>query len=108
MCKEDRCVGLGQKRLHKGGGNCLKNLKRGWNRKEGKENKDFKKKGGGAQTGLGCLRAGTTLRTMRNLEEILRIFVFRPYKKGKVFHTSVDLEGTPNPIPDRFFLCIYL
>ena len=50
MCKEDRCVGLGQ-RLHKGGGNCLKNLKRGWDRKEGKENKDFKKKGGGAQIG---------------------------------------------------------
>ena len=30
-----------------GGGNCLKHRKRVWNRKEEKENKDFKKGGGG-------------------------------------------------------------
>ena len=27
----------------------------------------------------------------------------RPYKKGKVFFTSADLEGTPIPILDKFF-----
>ena len=29
--------------LRDGWGNCLKYLRRGWNRKEGRENKDFKK-----------------------------------------------------------------
>ena len=28
-------------------GNCLKYLKRGWNKKEGRGNKDFKKEGAG-------------------------------------------------------------
>ena len=32
--------------LHEGGGNCLKYLKMEWNRKEGRENKVFKKGGG--------------------------------------------------------------
>ena len=53
--------------LCEGGGNCLKYLKRGWNRKEGRENKDFKK-GGQAGSRGGCLRkggdSGTPLRTM--------------------------------------------
>ena len=31
--------------MREGGGNCLKDLKRGWNRKEGRLNKDFKKGG---------------------------------------------------------------
>ena len=36
--------------LREGGGNCLKYLKSGWSRKEGRGNKDFKKwgEGGGA------------------------------------------------------------
>ena len=38
----------GRRGLHEGGGNCLKYLKRGWNRKEGRRNKDFKD---GEQTG---------------------------------------------------------
>ena len=43
--------------LREGGGNCLKYLERGWNRKEGRGHKDFKK---GGQTGLrgGCLKKG--------------------------------------------------
>ena len=47
--------------------NCLKYLKRGWNRKEGKGNKNFKKGGGQAGSRGGCLKksgAGTPLRTM--------------------------------------------
>ena len=48
-------------------GNCLKYLKMGWNRKEGKGNKDFKKGGQVGPRG-GCLKkgrgAGTPLLTM--------------------------------------------
>ena len=32
--------------LREGGANCLKYLKRGWNRKEGTRHKDFKRGGG--------------------------------------------------------------
>ena len=38
-----------------GGENCLKHLKRGWNRKEGRANKDFKKRGKLGQ-GVGALK----------------------------------------------------
>ena len=43
--------------LHEGGGNCLKYLKREWNRKEGRGNKDFKR-GGQAGSRGGCLKKG--------------------------------------------------
>ena len=39
-------------------GNCLKYLKRGWNRKEGKGYKDFKKGGGKLSQGVGALKRG--------------------------------------------------
>ena len=39
-------------------GNCLKYLKMGWNRKEGKGNKDFKKGGGKLDRGVGALKRG--------------------------------------------------
>ena len=53
MCKEGWCFGLGQERVAQGQGNCLKCLKMGWNRKEGREAK-IKKKGGqaGSRGGL--------------------------------------------------------
>ena len=38
MCKEGWCVGLGRE----GGGNCMKYLKRRWNRTEARGNKNFK------------------------------------------------------------------
>ena len=41
--------------MHEGRGNCLKYLKRGWNRKEGRRNKDFKK-GDKLGQGVGALR----------------------------------------------------
>ena len=41
--------------LHEGGGNCLKYLERGWNRKEGSGHKDFKK-GGKLGQGVGALK----------------------------------------------------
>ena len=37
------CCGLGRWGLREDGGNCLKHFKRGWNRKEGRRSKDFKK-----------------------------------------------------------------
>ena len=42
------------------GGNCLKSLKRGWNRNEGRGNKYFKKRGQAGSRG-GCLKKGTGL-----------------------------------------------
>ena len=41
--------------LREGGGNCRKYLKRGWNRKEGRGNKDFKK-GSKLGQGVGALK----------------------------------------------------
>ena len=40
-------------------GDCLKYLKRGWNRKEGRGNKDFKKGGGKLGQGVGDLKRGS-------------------------------------------------
>ena len=46
--------------MREGGGNCLKYLKKGWKRKEGRGSKYFKKGGGNL-----CQRgAGTPLQTM--------------------------------------------
>ena len=49
MCKESSCAGLVSVFS-----NCLKYLKRSWKRKEGRENKDFKKEGKLGQ-GVGAL-----------------------------------------------------
>ena len=53
--------------MHKGGRICLKYLKRGWNRKDGRGSKDFKK-GDQARSRVGCLKkgggTGTPLETM--------------------------------------------
>ena len=49
------------------GGNCLKYLQRGWNRIEGRGNKDFKKGRAKLRQGVGALKsekAGTPLQTM--------------------------------------------
>ena len=50
------------------GGNCMKYLKKGWNKKEGRRNKDFKSGWGGGKLsqGVSALKkgAGTPLRTM--------------------------------------------
>ena len=43
--------------MREGGGNCLKYLKRRWNRKEGRGHKDFKR-GGKLGQGVGALKAG--------------------------------------------------
>ena len=43
--------------LRESGGNCLKYLKRGWDRKDGRGNKDFKK-GASAGSRSWCLKKG--------------------------------------------------
>ena len=48
MFNEGWCVRLGQEGVVSGWGKCLKYLKRWWNRKDGRGNKDFKKGWGGA------------------------------------------------------------
>ena len=65
--KEGWLVGLGQEGVERGWRDCLKYLKREWNRKEGRGNKDFKKGGGQAGSRGGCLKtreAGTPLQTV--------------------------------------------
>ena len=54
------------------GGDYLRYLKKGWNKKEGRGNKDFKKEGKAGSRGE-CLKkrgAGTSLRTMLSFFEI--------------------------------------
>ena len=47
----------GSRGLCEGEENCLKYCKRGWNRKEGRENKDFKQEGEGKLSqGMGALK----------------------------------------------------
>ena len=54
--------------MHKGKGDCLKYLKRRWNRKEERGNEDFKEGEGKLGQGVGALKkvggAGTPLQTM--------------------------------------------
>ena len=54
--------------MHEVGGNCLKYLKRGWNRKEGRGNKDFKKGRKAASRGE-CLKK-------RGLEPPYKLWAF--------------------------------
>ena len=75
-------VGLGQKGVPRVAGNCLKYLKRGWNRKEGKGKKDFKR-GGKLDQGVGALKkaggeggwAGTSLQTIHYIP-VQAFFIF--------------------------------
>ena len=50
-------VGLGQDGVARGWRNCVKYLKRGWNGKKGRGNKDSKK-GGMLGQGVGALKRG--------------------------------------------------
>ena len=50
--------------MREGGENCLKYLKRGWNRTEGRGHKDFEKGGDKLGQGVGALKGGTPIQTM--------------------------------------------
>ena len=79
-----------------GGSNCLKYLKRGWNRKEGRGNKDLKKRGEASWVKGWVPKkggAGTPLRTMHKtcvsspgaknaLNKIQQDFAFVPINKA--------------------------
>ena len=54
--------------MHEGGGNCLKYLNRGWKRKEGRGNKDFKKGGGQAGSRGWCLKKGGSLKPLQTMD----------------------------------------
>ena len=56
--------------LHEGRGNCGKYLKRGWNRKEGRGNKYFKKGMGKWGQGVGTLKRGGW-NSLTNCEHVL-------------------------------------
>ena len=61
--------------LRKGGGNFLKYLKRGWNRKEGSGNKDFQRKGGQAGSRGGCLKKRLILMTWDATYDMLLMYI---------------------------------
>ena len=69
---EGWCVRLGQEGdcLHEGGGNCLKYLKRWWNRNEGSRNKNLKKGGWNP-----LINYGSILETDPNLKNYLQFMV---------------------------------
>ena len=56
MSKEGWCVGLGQEGLREGGGNCLKHLKRWWEKKRGGKTKILKR-GYKLGQGVGALKS---------------------------------------------------
>ena len=106
--------------LHEGGGNSLKYLKRGWNRKEGRGNKDFKK-GGQAGSRGGCLKKGgngTPLWTMslgkRSLSEFPKtfqqnIFSFNEQKShvhGILVGMSFSCSKSGNDQKDQDLWCL--
>ena len=64
-----------------GRGNCLKYLKKGWNRKEGRGNRDFKK-GGQAGSGDGCLKKGRGLESPHDLCTPTYVYVSGAQLKG--------------------------
>ena len=77
--------------MHEGGGNCLNYLKRGWNIKEGRGNKDFKN-GGKLGQEVGALKrkgrgAGTRFRTMK------RFCVFGMLYRLKLMLPSLTVFG---------------
>ena len=69
--------------MREGGENCVKYLRRGWNRKEGRGNKDFKKGGGGGKLGRGV--------------GVLKRGLEPPYKLW------LDIQGPYSDAPGFFF-----
>ena len=66
--------------MREGGGNCLKYLKKGWNRKEGRETKILKV-GGKLGQGVGALKRGGSWKPLTNYDEELQ-------KMGLLFYDS--------------------
>ena len=102
---EPRKVGwldLGTRGLREGGGNCLKYLKRGWNRKEERGNKDFKKGGGKLGQRVGALKRGRleppSKLCTRNIANNCCKFICLS-KKGTLYFAFIDIVFTfPFPV----------
>ena len=65
--------------MREGGGNCLKYLKRGWNRTEGRGHKDFKK-GGQAGSRGGCLKKEVGWNPLMNYVSIVLLLTSNRYQ----------------------------
>ena len=73
-----------------GGRNCLKYLKRGWNRKEGGGHKDLEK-GGQAGSGGGCLKKGVGWNPLMN-------YGYREYHQSVLSNVEINnLNVAPPP-----------
>ena len=75
-----------------GGGNCLKYLKRGWNRTEGRGHKDFKK-GGASWVKGGCLKKGEggwNPLTNYDISKMFKIFQKLRVKKNLASQTNLQ------------------
>ena len=70
--------------LHEGGGDCVKYLKRRWNRKEGRGNKEFKKGGNKLGQGAGALKRGGWNPLTNN------VFIFMP-KTHVIIHFFLEI-----------------
>ena len=97
---EGWCVGLGQKVgcLREGRMNCLKYLKRGWIRKEGRGNKNFKV-GSKLGQGVGALKrgSGTLLQSKlvkQIIQNILENVKQKLWKIEKLFFLNERIEST--------------
>ena len=66
------------------GGNYLKYLKRGWNRKEGRGHKDFKKMGGQAGSQGGCLKKERVENHLQTMVVFLFLLLFVTLQKPEV------------------------
>ena len=81
--------------MREGGGNCLKYLKRVWNRKEGRGDKNFKK-GGQAGSRGGCLkRGGGGWNHLTNNEDIKLLYQYHIVEK--IFCGGHFIEAVPKP-----------
>ena len=81
--------------MREGGWNCLKYLKRGWNRKEGRGNKDFKE-GGKLGQGVGALKGGGGgWNLLTNYEDIKLLYQYHIVEK--IFCGGHFIEAVPKP-----------
>ena len=78
-------VGIGRRDLGESGGNCLKYLKREWNRKEGRGHKDFKK-GGKLGQEVGALKG-----VLETPYKLCGSFSLKSYTMGRDLYKQIKL-----------------
>ena len=99
MCKESWCVRLWQKRVSLGWGNCLKYLKRGWNRKEWRRNEDLKRRGqAGSRDGCLKKRGEGVLQPPYELKLIYRSWYMKKFVPNFILKYTVHFWVEPKKI----------